>query len=54
MNAAAALVAGARARDLKEGVELAARSIDTGAAREKLERLIALSRELAAQEKSEK
>jgi len=49
MNAAAALVAGAKARDLKEGVELGARSIDAGAARERLERLIALSRELAAQ-----
>ncbi|HBH03009.1 MAG TPA: anthranilate phosphoribosyltransferase, partial [Candidatus Rokubacteria bacterium] len=47
MNAAAALVAGAKARDLKEGVELGARSIDAGAARERLERLIALSRELA-------
>jgi anthranilate phosphoribosyltransferase len=39
---------GARARDLKEGVELAARSIDTRAAREKLERLVSLTRELAA------
>jgi anthranilate phosphoribosyltransferase len=47
MNAAAALVAGTRARDLREGVELAARSIDTGAAREKLDRLVALSRKLA-------
>jgi len=46
MNAAAALVVGARARDLKEGVELAARSIDTGAARDKLERLVRLTREL--------
>jgi anthranilate phosphoribosyltransferase len=48
MNAAAALVAGARARDLKEGVALAARSIDAGAARAKLERLVTLSGELAA------
>jgi anthranilate phosphoribosyltransferase len=47
MNAAAALVVGARARDLKEGVELAARSIDTGAARARLERLVSLTRELA-------
>ncbi|MBF8288924.1 MAG: trpD [Candidatus Rokubacteria bacterium] len=47
MNASAALVAGAKARDLKEGVELAARSIDSGAARDKLERLVAFSRELA-------
>src|SRR5499426_3885178 len=47
MNAAAALVVGTRARDLKEGVELAARSVDSGAAREKLERLVSLTRELA-------
>jgi anthranilate phosphoribosyltransferase len=47
MNASAALVAGARARDLKEGVALAARSIDSGAARDKLERLVALSQQLA-------
>src|SRR6266513_2779110 len=46
MNAAAALVAGGRARDLKEGVELGARSIDTGAARGTLGRLIAVSQEL--------
>ena len=48
MNAAAALVVGARARDLKEGVELAARSIDSGAARGKLERLVGLTRELSS------
>jgi anthranilate phosphoribosyltransferase len=47
MNTAAALVAGTTARDLKEGVEVAARSIDTGAARDKLDRLVALSRKLA-------
>ena len=47
MNAAAALVAGARARDLKEGVELAARAVDSGAAQGKLESLIRLTRELA-------
>ena len=47
MNAAAALVAGAKARDLKEGVELAARSIDSGSARTKLDALVALSRQLA-------
>jgi anthranilate phosphoribosyltransferase len=50
MNAAAALVAGARAKDLKEGVELAARSIDTGAARAKVDALIALSKQLAGTE----
>jgi anthranilate phosphoribosyltransferase len=47
MNAAAALVAGAHAHDLKDGVEVAARSIDSGAARDKLERLIDFSRKLA-------
>ncbi len=49
MNAAAALVAGAKARDLKEGVGLAAQSVDTGAAAGKLEALIGLSRRLAAE-----
>ena len=48
MNAAAALVVGAKARDFKEGVALAAQSIDSGAAAAKLEALIALSQALAA------
>ncbi|MBI3825699.1 MAG: anthranilate phosphoribosyltransferase [Candidatus Rokubacteria bacterium] len=47
MNAAAALVAGARARELQEGVALAATSIDSGAAKGKLTRLIELSHKLA-------
>ena len=47
MNSAAALVAGAKARDLKEGVGLAAHAIDSGAALRKLEALIGLSRRLA-------
>jgi anthranilate phosphoribosyltransferase len=47
INAAAALVAGSRARDLKDGVALAAESIDSGRARSALERLVALSRRLA-------
>jgi anthranilate phosphoribosyltransferase len=47
MNSAAALVAGNKARDLKEGVGVASRSIDSGAARGKLEALIALSHRLA-------
>jgi anthranilate phosphoribosyltransferase len=42
-NAAAALVAAGAARDLKAGVLAAAHSIDSGAAREKLERLVAVS-----------
>jgi anthranilate phosphoribosyltransferase len=49
MNATAALVAGGRGRDLKEGVGLAAQSIDCGAARAKLDALVALSRQLASQ-----
>ncbi|HYB44231.1 MAG TPA: anthranilate phosphoribosyltransferase [Candidatus Methylomirabilis sp.] len=48
MNAAAALVVGAKARDFKEGVALASRSIDSGAAAGKLAALIELSRSLAA------
>jgi len=47
MNAAAALVVGAHAHDLKEGAATAARAIDTGAARQKLDQLVALSRKLA-------
>jgi anthranilate phosphoribosyltransferase len=47
MNSAAALVAGGKARDLKEGVGLAANAIDSGAALLKLEALIGLSRRLA-------
>jgi anthranilate phosphoribosyltransferase len=47
MNAAAALMAGGKARDLKEGVALAARSIDSRAAQATLERLVTLSHELA-------
>jgi anthranilate phosphoribosyltransferase len=47
MNSAAALLAGAKARDLKEGVGLAAHAIDSGAALRKLEALIGLSRRLA-------
>ena len=54
MNAAAALVAGARARDLKEGVALAAQAIDSGAARQKLEALVTLSRKLAEERQADK
>ena len=49
MNAAAALVAGGRARDLKDGVAQAAQSVDGGEARRKLDALVALSRTLAEQ-----
>jgi anthranilate phosphoribosyltransferase len=47
MNAAAALVAGGRARDLKDGVGLAAGAIDAGAARGQLQAQVALSQALA-------
>ena len=49
MNAAAALVAGGKARDLKDGVGLAAQAIDSGAALRKLEALVGLSGRLAAE-----
>jgi len=41
LNAAPALVAGRKAKSLHEGFRLAAQSIDSGAAAEKLERLVA-------------
>lgn len=44
LNAAAALYVGGVAANLGEGVEIAAESIDSGAALERLERLIAFSR----------
>jgi anthranilate phosphoribosyltransferase len=47
VNAAAALVAGGRARDFREGVALGAQAIDSGAARGKLEALVRLSQKLA-------
>jgi len=48
VNAGAAMVAGGRAKDFKEGVQVAAHSIDSGAARRKLEALARLSHELGA------
>jgi anthranilate phosphoribosyltransferase len=42
-NAAAALVAAGRAHDFLDGVRLAAQSIDTGAARERLDAFVAFS-----------
>jgi anthranilate phosphoribosyltransferase len=47
VNASAALVAGGRARDFKEGVQHAAHSIDSGAALVKLRALAELSHRLA-------
>lgn len=43
MNAGAALVVAGAAKDFKEGVALARKSLDTGAARAKLDRLVAVS-----------
>jgi len=43
-NASAAIVAGGRATDFLEGAQMAAQSIDSGAARKKLEELIAFTR----------
>jgi anthranilate phosphoribosyltransferase len=48
MNAAAALVAGGKARDLKEGVGVASQSIDSGAAASKLAALVERSQSVAA------
>ncbi|MBI2907043.1 MAG: anthranilate phosphoribosyltransferase [Chloroflexi bacterium] len=47
MNATAALVAADMAADLKQGLALAARSIDSGAALKKLEKFIEVSQSLA-------
>ncbi len=41
LNAAAAVAAGGKARDIAEGLAVAERAIDSGAAREKLDRLVA-------------
>jgi anthranilate phosphoribosyltransferase len=45
LNAAAALIIAGRAKDLREGVKLAAQSLDSGAAKRALERLIAITNE---------
>jgi anthranilate phosphoribosyltransferase len=43
LNAAAALIVAGRVKDLREGVALATKSLDSGAALERLKRLIAVS-----------
>ena len=43
LNAAAALIVAGRAKDLKEGAAMAAKSLDSGEAEGRLERLIAVS-----------
>jgi anthranilate phosphoribosyltransferase len=45
LNAAGAIAASGHAADLREGLEVARRAIDSGAAGERLEMLIAFSRE---------
>jgi anthranilate phosphoribosyltransferase len=50
LNAAAGLVAGGKARSLREGIEMARTSIRSGAALNRLEALISLTRELAPHE----
>lgn len=50
MNAALAIIAGGKATDFQEGVRLAAHSIDSGAAREKLCRLVEFSRQHSQQD----
>ena len=44
LNAAAALIVAGRAKDLKEGVAIGAKSLDSGAAAARLKHLIAVSR----------
>ena len=48
LNAAAALVVAGKAKDLKEGAALAAKSIDSGEAEGRLDRLIAVSNAVEA------
>ena len=48
LNAAGAIAAGGHAADLREGLEVARQTIDSGAAAERLELLIAFSQEIVA------
>ena len=48
LNAAGAIAAGGRAADLREGLGLAREAVDSGAAEERLGRLVAFSREAVA------
>jgi anthranilate phosphoribosyltransferase len=45
LNAAGAIAAGGHAEDLREGLELAREAVDSGAADDRLDRLVAFSRE---------
>ncbi|HSP24648.1 MAG TPA: anthranilate phosphoribosyltransferase, partial [Saliniramus sp.] len=44
LNAAASLVVAEKAKDLREGVDMAAQAIDSGAARGALDKLVAVSK----------
>jgi anthranilate phosphoribosyltransferase len=44
LNAAGAIAAGGHADDLREGLELARKAVDSGAANDRLEQLIAFTR----------
>jgi anthranilate phosphoribosyltransferase len=46
LNAAGAIAAGGRAEDLREGLELARAAVDSGAAAERLEQLVAFSQQV--------
>ena len=46
LNASAAIVAGGGAENLKDGVQIAAKSIDSGKAKESLEKLIELTQNI--------
>ena len=48
LNAAGAIAAAGHAEDLRDGLELARRTIDSGAAAERLEQLVSFSRETVA------
>jgi len=48
LNAAGAIAAGGHARDLREGLEVAREAVDSGVAAERLEQLVAFSRETVA------
>jgi anthranilate phosphoribosyltransferase len=48
LNAAAALAVAGKAQDLKDGMALASKSIDSGAAKDRLDKLVAVSRAAAA------
>jgi anthranilate phosphoribosyltransferase len=47
LNAAAALVAGGKTQTMREGIDLAAESIDSGAAMNVLENLVAFTQNVA-------